>query len=181
MSDELRAPLVKALATLADDLVVGRLGDPHVGFVVLVSADAPPVVVVLSPSGAVPLTRIQATDKEDEKTRKRFFSVEELDEAETALRGAGMALRSQRYALDDAPLGERVRAEIERIWTRHREYPIQRALEVAAREAAEPFACACGQRYKTERGLKTHRSRSPYARCVEPVAVEARNDESERA
>ena len=171
----LRGPLVEAIEQLADDVAVERYGDPHVGFVVLLSPDGPPRLAVVSDLGvATPFENVKVgkTMEQDKgRSKGRFFTVQDLEEAAHGLMDALHGAGERRWRPDpEKPLS----ADVEAMWNRRRDAAIDRqikATERAIRYAAEcPY---CHGRYTTK-GLTTHIARSVYCsrRAAEAAAVQ---------
>lgn len=170
MEADLRSALVGALERLGRDIAVGRYDDPHVGFVVLVSADRAPQIAVLTGHGANDMSKLgfgtSDTAAKPERA-ERWFTVEEFQEAAGAMRDTEMAMRTLQFR-GEMPWSEHLAATVDDGWARRRQYPVDRALAKAADEAARPAVCTACRRRFTERGLKMHQSRSP--RCASAVA-----------
>lgn len=178
----LRGPLVGAIEQLADDVAVERYGDPHVGFVVLLSPDGPPRLAVVSDLGvATPFENVKlgkAAEQDKGRSKGRFFTIQDLEEAAHGLMDALHGATERRWRPDpEKPLS----ADVEAMWNRRRDASIDRqikATEHAIRYAAEcPY---CHSRYTTK-GLKTHIARSVYCsrRAAEAAAVQGSQSESD--
>lgn len=179
MSDELRGGLVAALDRLRTRLATGEHGDPHVGFAVFVYPDSEPTIVAITERGPHDLRTL--VDSEDERAGrddpKRWFTIEEFDEAADALADAGLAMRL--YAVwktgfdrsEPETPGSKIAEEVRRRWETRRERPILAALARAEVEREKPEVCDGCKRRFTERGLVLHLSRS--RSC--PASTKARN------
>lgn len=174
MSDELRAPLVDALRRLADDLLIGRHDDPHLGFVVLLHPDRHPSIVSLSPigSGSYDFAKLRGGKDDPPETpddgteRHSPFTWDDLDESAKAIAAAQSAGRSFQFRTDRTQtLGLHIDAAIAERWETKRFAIMEQEMERAAFEEAHPAQCGNCDRRFTEQGLKQHRSRSPYVGC----------------
>lgn len=172
MSD-LSALLQRSLEGLAMDLLVGRHGDPHVGFVVFVYPDRGPEIIALTPAGTgrTPLSHIVTRDEKDPESKgkdsDRFFSFEDLEDAAHGLTDAMDALRAhgslwyRRYDKERQPgetLGQHIARHVATTWARRRDIAMNRAMAVAAEEL-KPQCPHCKRRF-TDRGLKMHLARA---------------------
>ena len=158
---DLRSALVPQVARLADDVAVGRHGDPYAAVVVLVYPDREPAVLMVS--GGHPAYDLTLLTKSDGSGTP--FPVAEFQEAIDAGYDAAFGLRvgQSRSDLHEEP-GEAIGAWIEHGWSRRRLLPITAALSAADDEAARPAECErCGRRF-TERGLPMHLSRSRWCK-----------------
>lgn len=175
--DELRAPLLKALEALRDQLALGeRFGDPHLAFTVLLYPDEVPAIVAITEQGICEFERLASKTREqfdgEHEQGGRFFTGEELDEAATALSAAFMAFRTFPYRKDEMKLGAHVIEHVAQVVERHRAYPIERALKEAAYEERMKWKCeGCANRYGTERGLNMHQTRTIATRCKEALTA----------
>lgn len=156
------------------DLLVGRHGDPHVGFVVFVYPDRAPEIVALTPAGTgrTPLSHIVTRDEKDPESEgkgpDRFFSAEDLQDAAHGLMDAVEALRAhgsgwyRRYDKERQPdetLGRHISRHVASVWGRRRDFAMNRAMAAAA-EASKPQCPHCKRRFNTDRGLKAHLARA---------------------
>lgn len=169
MSDELRAPLVRALEAFVADLTIEKFGDPHLGFLVLLHPDRHPAIVAFSPQGADELASVTITDSTEEQEpdatyMRSFFqysdfavAAEALDDAKTAWKYPYKAPTERFGAYLDRKVAER--------WADRRDRAVTTELEKAAYEEAHKAQCPnCSRRF-TERGLKQHQARSPFDGC----------------
>ena len=158
---ELRAGVVKALETATMDLTVGRYGDPHVGFLVLVAPDSEPTIVALTPRTAQSMKTVsitRASESPKTQTRGRFFTIDELKEAWYAIGDIVHAFQEAAYSKEPP----NIQARIRRGWENRREAPLRQAMAAAEAERKRPAKCpSCGRRF-TERGLDMHKARSRY-------------------
>ncbi len=162
MSDELRTPLPRAFERLADDLTIGRHGDPHVAFAVLVYPDREPAVIAItgSGSGAHDLAVIEASQSaQSAAANGRFFTAEDLAMAHHALSEADGTLRFGRPKKDET-LGQAIAQRIRADWESRARHEIETAMKKAANDARYGWKCEiCGSGY-TERGLKMHQAKA---------------------
>jgi hypothetical protein len=167
---DLRGPLVKALEDLADDLAIERYGDPHVAFVVFVTADGPPRIASVTHRGRHDMaTLVDGNSPLASKKTELFFGAADIVEAGLALGDAANALRYPRRKNTDQSIGEYVSGEVERIWRYRRDAEVERSMTAAARESM-PKCPHCKGRFKTDRGLKMHLARAPYCAAIEARA-----------
>lgn len=154
--DDLRAHVTRGMQRLTDDVLMDRYGDPHVAFAVMLYPDAPPAVVALTPSGsgACDLKRLQF-GQDDEPSKGRFFTFQELQEAARGLRDAELGMLIARPT-SAGTLGEQIVERVKEGWERHNTFTIDQTLKKAAVEQARPMVCpSCRQRY-TKRGFPQH-------------------------
>lgn len=160
--DGLHAALPRSFERLADDLVVGRHGEPHVAFAVLIYPDREPAVVAVTERGAgtCDLSKIVSGNEDDRDREGRFFSLADLEEAEDALRDALMGIRTFGYTKRVCGLGEHVGDWIKDQWVARRDRRLEAEMEKAAHDAKYAHKCEfCGSGF-TERGLGMHQTRS---------------------
>lgn len=179
MSADLRAPLARSFERLHDDLVIGRHGDPHVAFAVLVYPDREPAIIAVTAagSGAHDIGVIVTSEREDAERkaqeRGRFFTAADLAEASHALHDASFALRVASWSAKGRKLGEYVTDEIRRQWHSRRDNSLKSELEKAERERRYGWKCEiCGSGF-TERGIKQHQARSAW--CSREIAKRKEN------
>lgn len=164
--------LPRALERLAMDVMVGRYGDPHGGFVVLVYPDREPEIVALTNSGSGAASIRTIVDKGDKRARtnkepgERFFTVEDLREAEHALHDAHAALTYRHLHVsragddDSRRLGQRVADHIAATWLNRRERQIASEMEKAAHAEKYSERCPHCRGSFTKRGLPMHLAKS---------------------
>lgn len=187
--NELRAGLVDAVEQFRADLAIGRHGDPHVGFVVLVHSDAPPDIVIIAEAGAHDISRIkQSSPGEPPRTGGgRFFHMADLDAAANALRDAAGVIRYRSRGLGgEETLGQAIVAEIRQRWQDRIDHTINTMLAKAGDEARRSAVCDGCKRRFTERGLSAHHARNrwcPAARAQQEGAtsVDAEHKASEQS
>ena len=149
---ELRTGIVRAMESSVVDLIAGRYGDPHVGFLVLVHPDREPTIVALTPAGAHSFDHIRVgKSSEHAEPGERFFTSEDLQEASRALPAAQLAIVC---GMDD--IAGYVRCARQRLL----DSLARDTLERAARDARLTARCEhCGRKF-TPRGLPNHQARS---------------------
>lgn len=164
----LAALLHRGFERLTGDVLVGRHGDPHVAFVVLVYPDRAPEIIAVTPagSGCTPLARIvESDDKLASKSTERFFDVADLSEASAALSDADSFMRYGRRWREDGDirtLGQRLAEKVSKGWQRRRDVAFEQALEADAEKARRPEVCPyCRSRF-TRRGFPVHLARARY-------------------
>lgn len=169
--NELRSPLVDALERLTADLVIGRHGDPHVAFVVMIHPDQHPTIVALSPAGSHDLATMivrPATEPAGE-SRPRLFGYPEFHEAADALDDAKWAWRSFGSLVADGEegrtLGQHIDSAVRTRWERRRDSVLASEMERAAFEESHRSICEFCLRRFTDRGLIQHRARSRWVGC----------------
>lgn len=179
----LRAPLPRSFERLADDLLIGRHGDPHVAFAVLVYPDRAPAIIAITArqSGAHDVSGVVASDPEDPKGKPdkgRFWVFSDLDDASHALGDARFAFRSAAWQ-EERTLGEHIGYEVQRQWEGRRLAAIERELAAEHQRSLRPARCeVCGGRY-TERGITMHQRRAVYcSRVLAERAAEAAAEEA---
>ena len=124
-------------------------GAPDVVFVVEAWGFEPPRVRVSL------FERIRSVaDPTGEKAMTAPWTVEELYDCAQFLHDIASHLR-YRNGRDPDPFGSAVPAATAQR-ERRTNYTIERELKKAADEAARPWVCVCGKRWKTERGMKQH-------------------------
>jgi len=171
MTDDLRTPLVRRFETFATDLAVGRHGDPHVAFVVLVYPDREPAIIPVTPACSPQnLTLVSAGENETHsKPAGLFFTYQDVEDAAHALRDACAAWRMFGYGShrdSGVSLGRHIGQKVRDYWDHRKAIPMILALDAATDLAAHPAVCDCGVRFKTERGLAMHRARSRLHRVI---------------
>ena len=165
--DDLRSPVVDALERLTVDLAVGRYGDPHVGFLVLVHPDQHPTIITVSGRGAHDLAHmICQDDREGGRKRGRLFDWKDFEDASTAVRTAGSAWSGYAYRSDKSlSLGRHIDKEVRGKWQAGRDAVVKAAMDRAAFEESHQAQCPnCSRRF-TERGLTQHQARARWPGC----------------
>lgn len=163
---DLRAAIIPGLERLAQDVTIGRHGDPFVAVTVLVHADREPTVLVIHDGRpAFDLTRTVAGEKDEKGAR---FPLPEILESGHAVTDAHSALRWWRSR--DGKPGDVVRDKIRSYWENRRRHVIEQELSRAAEESARPEKCPhCKSRFTT-RGIKMHLARARYCSQQEAKA-----------
>lgn len=163
MSDELRASIVRALETMAVDLVAGRYDDPHVGFLILVHPDREPHIVVLSPQGADSFEYITTATRDTEAKAPSglFFTRADLEDATRALDAARLAIVC---GIPD------VQGYVRDTRTRTSDRNATALLERATYDAQHSARCPFCQRKFTPRGLPLHQARNRHCKRLQSAA-----------
>lgn len=176
MTDELRAPLVDALRQATDDLLIGRLDDPHVAFLVLVHPDREPGIVVITEAGAHDVARLVQSGELEPKdvAPGRLFTWADLTDAHNALEDMERAVKWRKREPDAPPLGKWIASEIRRLWRNRRDRFAEAAMKQAAAEAKRPNVCPiCRERF-TVRGYPMHLAKTWCGRQQAKLAAEAK-------
>lgn len=130
-------------------------GVPHVAFVIEGHGFDAPRVRVLTRSGkAVQFERMRSVpDPDGAKRMTADWTIEDLDDCARFFADIAAHLRFGRYKED--PWATAVpEATTQR--ERRRDFAVESEMKKAAHLSAHPFICPCGERWKTERGMKQH-------------------------
>jgi len=131
-------------------------GVPHVAFVIEGHGFEPPRVRVLARDGQVTqFEKLRSVpDPDGAKQRTAAWTIEDLEDCAQFLSDIASYLR-YRGRSDPDPWGSAVPEAI-RQRERRRANVVETVMKRAAYESAHPFVCVCGERWKTERGMKQH-------------------------
>lgn len=166
--DSLRAPLIAPLERMATDIAIGRYGDPHGAFIVLVYPDEAPTVLASHGGHSVyNLGTLHVPDETESRRerrpeRERCFALDDLYDAYRALGDADHAIHFSGWDKTGCTVGEFILDEIRDKWQRRRDNRMKSAMDDAARKARYSAECPHCHSHYTAKGIKTHLARSQW-------------------